>query len=47
MKNIYEVLRKKETELERAKNEMQALRIVTPLLEDDLRSEGQGPTCRP
>jgi hypothetical protein len=36
MKDIYEVLRQKETELERVQNEMQALRIVAPLLEDVL-----------
>jgi hypothetical protein len=39
MKDIYEVLRQKETELERVQNEMQALRIAAPLLEDVLTSE--------
>jgi hypothetical protein len=36
MKNIYEVLRQKETEIERLKKEEQALRIVAPLLEEEL-----------
>ena len=41
MKNIYEVLRQKETEIERTKKELQALRIVAPLLEDELTPEVQ------
>jgi len=36
MKNIYEVLRQKETEIERLKKEIQALRVVAPLLEEEL-----------
>jgi hypothetical protein len=39
MKNIYEVLRQKETEIERLKKEVQALRIVAPLLEEELVTE--------
>lgn len=41
MKNIYEVLRQKETEIERLKKEIQALRVVAPLLEEELASEVQ------
>ncbi len=41
MKNIYEVLRQKETEIERLKKELQALRIVAPLLEEELLAEVQ------
>ena len=39
MKNIYEVLRHKETEIERLKKEVQALRVVAPLLEEELLTE--------
>jgi len=41
MKNIYEVLRQKETEIERLKKELQALRVVAPLLEEELAAEVQ------
>jgi len=41
MKNIYEVLRQKETEIERLRKEIQALRVVAPLLEEELTSEVQ------
>lgn len=41
MKNIYEVLRQKEAEIERLKKELQALRIVAPLLEEELTPEVQ------
>jgi hypothetical protein len=41
MKNIYEVLRQKESEIERLKKELQALRIVAPLLEEELVAEAQ------
>jgi hypothetical protein len=41
MKNIYDVLRQKETEIERLKKELQALRIVAPLLEEELAAELQ------
>lgn len=35
MKNIYEILRQKEMEMERIKMELQALRIAAPLLEEE------------
>jgi len=41
MKNIYEVLRQKEADIERLKKELQALRIVAPLLEEELPAEVQ------
>jgi len=41
MKNIYEVLRQKEADIERLKKELQALRIVAPLLEEELVAEAQ------
>ena len=41
MKNIYEVLRQKEADIERLKKELQALRIVAPLLEEELAAEVQ------
>jgi len=41
MRNIYEVLRQKETEIEQLKRELQALRIVAPLLEEELVAEAQ------
>lgn len=34
MKNIYDVMRQKEIEIERLKKEIDALRLVAPLLED-------------
>ena len=34
MKNIYDVMRQKELELERLKKEIEALRMVAPLLEE-------------
>jgi len=41
MKNIYEVLRQKETKIEQLKKELQALRIAAPLLEEELAAEVQ------
>jgi hypothetical protein len=41
MKNIYDVLRQKETEIERLRKEIQALRVVAPLLEEELTNEIQ------
>ncbi|HVP52016.1 MAG TPA: hypothetical protein VMT05_07905 [Terriglobales bacterium] len=41
MKNIYEVLRQKEADIERLRKELQALRIVAPLLEEELVAEAQ------
>jgi hypothetical protein len=34
MKNIYDVMRQKEMEIERLKQEIEALRVVAPMLED-------------
>jgi len=39
MKRLYEVLRQKETEIDRLKEELQALRIAAPLLEEELAPE--------
>jgi len=39
MKNIYEVLRHKEEEIERLRKELQALHIVAPLLGEELTEE--------
>jgi len=41
MKNIYEVMRQKEADIEQLKKELQALRVVAPLLEEDLTPEVQ------
>ena len=41
MRNIYEVLRQKEADVDRLKKELQALRIVAPLLEEELLAEAQ------
>ena len=48
MRNIYEVLRQKEADIERLKKELQALRVVAPLLEEELLAETQAapPTVR-
>ena len=35
MKNVYEVLRQKEMELTRLEKEVEALRLVAPLLSED------------
>ena len=37
MKNVYEVLRQKELELARLEKEVEALRVVAPLLSDEGR----------
>jgi len=34
MKNIYDVMRQKELDIERLKKEIEALRVVAPMLED-------------
>jgi hypothetical protein len=34
MKNIYDVMRQKELEIDRLKKEIEALRLVAPMLED-------------
>ena len=41
MKNIYEVIRQKEADIERLKKEVQALLIVVPMLEDGTPVEVQ------
>jgi hypothetical protein len=38
MKNVYEVLRQKEMELTRLEKEVEALRLVAPLLSEDKES---------
>jgi hypothetical protein len=44
MRNIYEVMRQKEQEIERLRKEMQALHIVAPLLGEEL-TEGEAPVA--
>jgi hypothetical protein len=47
MKNVYEVLRQKELELARLEKEVEALRVVAPLLSPDdkeIGAEGPKPT---
>jgi len=39
MKNVYEVLRQKEMELTRLEKEVEALRLVAPLLSEEKESE--------
>ncbi len=39
MKSAYEVLEQKETDLARVRHEIESLRIVAPLLSDELPSE--------
>ena len=39
MRNAYEVLQQKETDLARVRHEIESLRIVAPLLSDELPSE--------
>ena len=48
MRNIYEVLRQKEADIDRLKQELQALRVVAPLLEEELLAEARTvpPTVR-
>jgi hypothetical protein len=44
MKDLYQVLRQKELDLERIRQEIEALRVVTPLLSDEPEADG---TARP
>ena len=47
MKNVYEVLRQKEQELARLEKEVEALRVVAPLLSEESKetmNDGQKPT---
>ncbi len=39
MKNVYEVLRQKELEVSRLKQEVEALRVTAPLLSEDEKAE--------
>ena len=43
MKNVYEVLRTKELEMENLRIEIEALRIAAPLLSDDRDDNGAAP----
>ena len=43
MKNIYDVLRQKELEVERRKKEIEALRTVLPLLMDEKEQAASAP----
>jgi hypothetical protein len=47
MKDPYEVLRQKGLELERVRNEIQALRFVTPLLSEDKEAEPEARSSFP
>jgi hypothetical protein len=48
MKNVYEVLRQKELEVSRLKQEIEALRVVAPLLSDgEAKDDRPGPTLQP
>jgi hypothetical protein len=44
MKEVYEVLRQKEFELSKLKEEVEALRIAAPLLSDDEVGDDNKPT---
>ena len=47
MKNVYEVLRQKELEKSRLENEVEALRVVAPILSEDGEAENDNqPTLR-
>jgi hypothetical protein len=41
MKNVYEVLREKEAQLRQAQMEVEALRVVAPLLSEDSESDSE------
>jgi hypothetical protein len=43
MKNVYEVLRQKEMELTRLEKEVEALRLVAPLLSEEKESVSEKP----
>ena len=43
MKNVYEVLRQKELELARLEKEVEALRVVAPLLSSEENKETEAP----
>lgn len=46
MKNVYEVLRQKEMELTRLEKEVEALRLVAPLLSEEMK-EGATESVKP
>ncbi len=47
MKDVYEVLRQKELEKSRLENEVEALRVVAPILSEDGEAENDNqPTLR-
>jgi hypothetical protein len=46
MKDVYEVLRQKELEKSRLENEVEALRVVAPILEDGKAENDNQPTLR-
>jgi hypothetical protein len=46
MKNAYEVLRQKELEVSRLKQEVEALRVAAPLLSEDGEAEDDQPTLQ-
>jgi hypothetical protein len=47
MKNIYDVMRQKELEIDRLKKEIEALRVVAPMLEDRESAPIATPTAPP
>jgi len=47
MKNVYEVLRQKELEQSRLENEVEALRVVAPLLSEDGDAENDNQPTLP
>jgi hypothetical protein len=46
MKNVYEVLRQKELEVSRLKQEVEALRVAGPLLSEDGEAKDDQPTLK-
>jgi hypothetical protein len=47
MKNVYEVLRQKEMELTRLEKEVEALRLVAPLLSEEKEALGMSEGSKP
>ena len=47
MKNVYEVLRQKELEVSRLEKEVEALRLVAPLLSEDGEAENDNQPTLP
>lgn len=47
MKNIYDVIRDKEEEMQRVKQELDALRLVARLLSDDVGEKGASSSPQP